>query len=69
MQSDKSEQNSEEEERDDLKTLTGNENFEDDWLNPGTSGASQKIDMVPTAYPVISNRLDTREGKKYKLRS
>lgn len=36
---------------------------EDNWLNPGSYSTSQITDILPTVYPVISNRLDTLEGK------
>ena len=35
----------------------------DNWLNPGSYNTSQMTDILPTVYPVISNRLDTLEGK------
>ena len=35
---------------------------EDNWLNPGSYSTSQMTDVLPTVYPVISNRLDTLEG-------
>lgn len=37
---------------------------ESHWLNPGSSSASQILGILPTVYPVISNRLDTHEGKR-----
>lgn len=38
---------------------------ENDWLNPGSSCKTPRIfGILPTVYPVISNRLDTREGKR-----
>lgn len=37
---------------------------ENHWLNPGSSSTSQILGILPTVYPVISNRLDTHEGKR-----
>ena len=49
------------------KRSTGHETSvdqeEDNWLNPGSYNTSQMTDILPTVYPVISNRLDTLEGK------
>ena len=66
--SDKSEKNSEGEGFADPTTVTEKENSkyqkENDWLNPGSCSTSQMIHILPTVYPVISNRLDTHEGKR-----
>lgn len=66
--SNKSEKTSEGGESEDPRTITEKENSNDeeesDWLNPGSCSTSQMIDKLPTVYPVISNRLDTHEGKR-----
>ena len=49
-----------------LPTETEEENSSESeanhWLNPGSCSSSQILGMLPTVYPVISNRLDTHEG-------
>ena len=62
--SDKCEKSSEAEDFADPTTVTENYQRENDWLNPGSCSTTKMIDILPTVYPVISNRLDTHEGKK-----
>ena len=62
--SDKCEKNPEAEGFADATTVTENYRKESDWLNPGSCSSSKMIDILPTVYPVISNRLDTHEGKR-----
>jgi hypothetical protein len=64
--SEKCEKNSEAEGFGDSTTVIENSNYqkESDWLNPGSCSTSKMIDILPTVYPVISNRLDTHEGKR-----
>ena len=64
---DKCEKISEEDESCHENTTTEKESSdgheESDWLNPGSHRTPRMTDILPTVYPVISNRLDTREGK------